>query len=448
MEKSVSKNSTSLAQSKVEFRAEWSFINSDTGSYYRSGVIPGLLFFSSLGGNLTAEDVASCEPAIEDVFRDGLLTNTAYIRVVDYKDLQKIPVSLRKAYADILNRLNNKYNCHAEVTYICGASSFTKSALKLFAFFVNQKFVYADSVEDAFELINSNVQESPEDEDITVSREQIDEICRFTGDLLFGDDSGQVLPVSSDNPLIELIDLLKFVKNDLRTLRREEEASRKKLSESNVRFRDVADNMADWIWEINPDGKYTYCSDKVEEILGYTPEELLDQYRNDLMDSTSSEMFKAKFPKALALEKPVENPGSWFITKSGRNVCMHSKAVPFYDTEGILLGYRGIDDDVTKKKEIEEELRQQSELQSILMDISKRYINVPLSEVDNSINHSLREIGEFVKADRSYIFKHDFDNFTTSKTYEYCALNTPSRIQFLQNVPFSLFYKQKTYLQE
>ncbi len=439
MKKSVSRNSTSLSQSQVEFRAEWSFINSDTGSYYRSGVIPGLLFYSSMGGNLTAKDIALCEPGIEGVFRDGQLTDTAYIRIADYKDLANTSVSLRKAYAEIINKLNKKYNCHPEATYICGASNFTKSALKLFAFFVNQKFIYADSVEDAFELISSKGLLRPEEDEIVVSREQIDEICRFTGDLLFGDDSVQALPVSSDNPLMELIDLLKLVKDDLRALRREEEASRKKLSESNVRFRDVADNMADWIWEINLEGNYTYCSDKVTEILGYTPDELLGQDRCELMDSASSDKFREKFTEALTNEKPVENLENWCVTKNGRKVCMLSNGVPFYDTDGALLGYRGIDDDVTKKKEIEKELRKQSELQSILMDISTRYINVPLSEVDNSINQSLKEIGEFVKADRSYIFKHNYDNSTTSKTYEYCALNTPSRIHILQNVPFSAF---------
>ncbi len=120
---------------------------------------------------------------------------------------------------------------------------------------------------------------------------------------------------------------------------------------------------------------------------------------------------------------------------------MHCKAVPFYDAEGTLLGYRGIDDDVTKKMEIEAEIKKQSELQGILMDISTRYINVPLSEVNNSINDSLKEIGEFVGADRSYIFKHNFDNSTTSKTFEYCAGDTPSRIGVLQNVPLTLFSK-------
>ena len=441
MKKSVSGNSTRLTQSKVEFREAWAFRNSETGSYYKSGVIPGLLFLSSLGGKLTAEDISICEPAIERVFRDGQLANTSYIRIADYKDLHKTPVSLRKTYADILNRLNKKYNCQAEVTYICGASSFAKSALKLFAFFVNQKFIYTDSIEGAFELLNSKSQVTLEDEGITVSREQIDEICRFTGDLLFGDNLERELQVSSENPLMELVDLLTLVKEDLRTLQLEEEESRNKLAASNSRFRDVADNMADWIWEVNPDANYTYCSDKVTEILGYTPDELLGKNRGELMNSESQKVFREKFPKILAQEKPVENPGSWFITKSGKCICMHSKAVPFYDIDGILLGYRGVDEDVTKKKEIEAEIKRQSDLQSILMDISTRYINVPLSEVNNSINDSLKEIGEFVGANRSYIFKHNYENSTTSKTFEYCAGDTPSRIGVLQNVPLNLFSK-------
>ena len=33
--------------------------------------------------------------------------------------------------------------------------------------------------------------------------------------------------------------------------------------------------MADWIWEIDEKGVYTYCSEKVKDILGYDIEEMI-----------------------------------------------------------------------------------------------------------------------------------------------------------------------------
>ncbi|MCP4632050.1 MAG: PAS domain S-box protein, partial [candidate division Zixibacteria bacterium] len=41
------------------------------------------------------------------------------------------------------------------------------------------------------------------------------------------------------------------------------------LQESEKRFRDIAENMADWIWEVDENGVYTYCSETINDILGY-----------------------------------------------------------------------------------------------------------------------------------------------------------------------------------
>ena len=47
------------------------------------------------------------------------------------------------------------------------------------------------------------------------------------------------------------------------------------LRESEVRFRQVAENVADFIWEVDADGLYRYTSPSVEKILGYAPDELV-----------------------------------------------------------------------------------------------------------------------------------------------------------------------------
>ncbi|MBW1743237.1 MAG: PAS domain-containing protein, partial [Deltaproteobacteria bacterium] len=47
------------------------------------------------------------------------------------------------------------------------------------------------------------------------------------------------------------------------------------LRESEERFQQVADNAEEWIWEIDPNGLYTYTNSIVEKILGYKPAELI-----------------------------------------------------------------------------------------------------------------------------------------------------------------------------
>ncbi len=89
---------------------------------------------------------------------------------------------------------------------------------------------------------------------------------------------------------------------------------------------------------------------------------------------------------------------------------------------------------INKRKLIEEQLKQQFEFQKVLMNISTNYINIPLEKVDQHINRSLEELATFVKADRAYVFRYDFNVNTCSNTHEYCVEGIDAQIQNLQNI--------------
>lgn len=78
---------------------------------------------------------------------------------------------------------------------------------------------------------------------------------------------------------------------------------------------------------------------------------------------------------------------------------------------------------------------QQYKLQQLLISISTEYINADLTDIDTLIDQSLQQMGEFVGADRSYIFSYDFESNKTSNTYEWCAKGVGPEIQNLQEIP-------------
>lgn len=88
-------------------------------------------------------------------------------------------------------------------------------------------------------------------------------------------------------------------------------------------------------------------------------------------------------------------------------------------------------------KQTEENLRFQTKLQELLMEISNTYINLPIEQFDEKINISLKELGEFVNADRFYIFDYDFVKQTCTNTHEWCAKDIEPQIEYLQNVPLA-----------
>ncbi|MDN3667238.1 ATP-binding protein [Algibacter miyuki] len=84
-----------------------------------------------------------------------------------------------------------------------------------------------------------------------------------------------------------------------------------------------------------------------------------------------------------------------------------------------------------KDRIIERQLR----FQDLLISISTTYINSDLSDIDQLLRKSLKQIGEFVESDRSYIFSYDLVNKTASNTYEWCAAGIDPEIDNLQNIP-------------
>jgi PAS domain S-box-containing protein len=95
--------------------------------------------------------------------------------------------------------------------------------------------------------------------------------------------------------------------------------------------------------------------------------------------------------------------------------------------------------DITERKKAVETIQKQLKLQDLLIKISSTYINIPLHQIKEAIQQSLQEMGEFVNADRAYIFSYDFTNQITSNTYEWCAEGINPEIENLQETPMDLF---------
>ena len=83
----------------------------------------------------------------------------------------------------------------------------------------------------------------------------------------------------------------------------------------------------------------------------------------------------------------------------------------------------------------------QLRFQKLLISISTQYINADLSNVTALIESSLQQIGNFVGADRSYVFSYDLENNTTSNTFEWCKEGVESEIDNLQNIPIDYIHQ-------
>jgi PAS domain S-box-containing protein len=151
------------------------------------------------------------------------------------------------------------------------------------------------------------------------------------------------------------------------------------LRYSEKRFQDIALSSADWIWEIDKSGQYSFSSGRVKQILGYESHEILGKSPFDLMPDAEASRIRPAFLGLLEEKKPIVDLEIWNVTKDGRLVCLLTNGLPIFDGRGEFTGYRGMDKDITERKETESQIARQTIL---LEAINKLLHKVFTSDTD------------------------------------------------------------------
>ncbi len=129
------------------------------------------------------------------------------------------------------------------------------------------------------------------------------------------------------------------------------------LQESEQRFRDFTDTSADWAWEVDGSWRYTFVSDRVNDLLGYAADELLSKTPFDFMPPENAERFRQHVETAVSTRSSIHDFENINLHKDGSQRHVLTSAVPLLDQSGALLGFRGTDKDITDRRRTEEQLQ-------------------------------------------------------------------------------------------
>ena len=151
----------------------------------------------------------------------------------------------------------------------------------------------------------------------------------------------------------------------------ERKAAEASLRESEKRFHDIVNASADWVWEVDAQVRYTYVSDSVQDLLGYLPEEVLGKQPFDLMPPEEAKKVSAEFAAIAARREPFRDLDNINLHKDGSLRHVQTNGMPILDIDGKLLGYRGLDRDVTEMKKSEERLRISEERLQLALEATK-----------------------------------------------------------------------------
>ena len=169
--------------------------------------------------------------------------------------------------------------------------------------------------------------------------------------------------------------------------------------ESNERLRDFAQAASDWFWEIGPDLRLTYLSERVRDVLGVGPEFFLGKRKEDYLDTASDpETFQAHLDD-LYNRRPFRN-FTLPIQMAGadKQSVIQISGKPFYDESGEFAGYRGTGTDITSLVSSERKLQQTSALLRTTLEHMNHGISVTDADLKLVLwNDMFLELLEFPK---------------------------------------------------
>lgn len=160
--------------------------------------------------------------------------------------------------------------------------------------------------------------------------------------------------ITSASPVVnEKGDLISYrgSSTDITELRNAQEAIR----QSEEKYRVVADNTISWeFWE-SPEGEFLYNSPSCEKITGYKSNELVKNQNLFLgmIHPDDREAYK-DHQKDVSLERRVRNHHFRIIKPDGEIRHIEHQCLPVFSSDGMYLGIRGSNTDITKRMLAEE----------------------------------------------------------------------------------------------
>ncbi|HEY0836830.1 MAG TPA: PAS domain S-box protein [Azospirillum sp.] len=153
----------------------------------------------------------------------------------------------------------------------------------------------------------------------------------------------------------------------------------RELATAMERFRDYANAASDWFWEMGPDLRFSYFSERLTRVTGTLPEEALGKSRTDIAANAEDPDFWRDHLDDLENHRPFRDFVYTHRRTDGETRIFRISGTPVFTAEGVFTGYRGVGTDISEQVRTEEELkrgrvaleRQAAELAALARDLDR-----------------------------------------------------------------------------
>ncbi len=133
------------------------------------------------------------------------------------------------------------------------------------------------------------------------------------------------------------------------------------LRKSEEKYRSVLENMEEGYWEVDLLGNFTFFNDSLCNFFGYSRNELLGMNNRKYTTPKMAARIYQIFNQVYRSGQLIDIIDYEVIGKDGSKVIFEGSVSLMRDNSGQPIGFRGINRDVTKRKQVEEALRESEE---------------------------------------------------------------------------------------
>ncbi len=157
---------------------------------------------------------------------------------------------------------------------------------------------------------------------------------------------------------------------------------KKELEESIGRIEELSEQSRTFFWEMDKNGYYTDISPFAEEVIGYTPEELIGKKTVfDIHPEEGRGEFKASVEETMRKKEKIRSLENPIISKDGEIVWVASSGLPVLDSSGDVIGYKGADTDITSQKKTADALsREKQELEKFKLAVKSAFDAIVITD--------------------------------------------------------------------
>ncbi|MDX2230886.1 MAG: PAS domain S-box protein [Leptolyngbyaceae cyanobacterium bins.349] len=176
----------------------------------------------------------------------------------------------------------------------------------------------------------------------------------------------------------------------------ERQQAEAQLRQSEKRFRDVSEAAGEYLWDLDANGVYTFVTEKVLLVKGYSPADLLGRSLFEYMPPADAAIVQQILQSAIAHKRGFKLQHR-DVTPTGDTVWEEVNGIPLLNEQGEVIGFRGTGLSITERKRAEEALRQsEAELRQQTQELEQALRELQRTQTQLIQSEKMSSLGQLV----------------------------------------------------